>query len=77
LDNVGSPTSIRDKVNSQYISGVQTSPYKPICGVELGLKSTSNNMRGCVGSLTSTRDKVNSQYISGVQTSPYKPVLWG
>jgi len=26
----GSPTSTRDKANSQYISGVQTSPYKPV-----------------------------------------------
>jgi len=28
--NVGSPTSTRDKANLQYISEVQTSPYKPV-----------------------------------------------
>jgi len=28
--HVGSLTSTRDKANSQYISEVQTSPYKPV-----------------------------------------------
>jgi len=27
---VGSPISTRDKANVQYISGMQTSPYKPV-----------------------------------------------
>jgi len=39
---VGSPTSTRNKANSQYISKVQTSPYKPVLWVELGLKLISN-----------------------------------
>ena len=30
LVSVGSSTSTRDKANSQYISEVQTSPYKPV-----------------------------------------------
>ena len=36
------PTSIRDKVNSQYISGCNPDLTSQFCGVELDLKSTSN-----------------------------------
>jgi len=39
---VGSLTSTRDKTNSQYISEVQTYLTSWFCGVELGLKPTSN-----------------------------------
>ena len=39
---VGSPTSIRDKVNSQYISGCNPHLTSRFCEVELGLKPTSN-----------------------------------
>jgi len=40
LNSIGSPTSIRDKVNSQYISGCNPHLTSRFCGVELGLKPT-------------------------------------
>jgi len=39
---VGSSTSTRDKANSQYISGCNPHLTNRFCGVELGLKPTSN-----------------------------------
>jgi len=39
---VGSPTSTRDKTNSQYISGCNPHLTSRFCGVELGLNFTFN-----------------------------------
>jgi len=42
LETIGSPTSTRDKANSQYIIRCNPHLTSPFCGVELGLKLISN-----------------------------------
>jgi len=42
FDPVGSPTSTRDKTNSQYISESNPHLTSQFCRVELGLKLISN-----------------------------------